>query len=119
MATVSGRSPLSPRASRGSFDDLGNEIQTCLDARGDRLEEIALVHFGYRVFTQPQDNILRVRHGLDATDVHGLHLLDHPENTHELRQRGVGFGVVDRDAGKARRTFDVFTGQGHLRQAHK
>ena len=28
-------------------------------------------------------------------------------------------GVIDRDAGKARRTFDVFTGQGHLRQEHK
>jgi hypothetical protein len=52
----------------------------------------------------------RMRHGLDASGVHRLQLLDQPENFVELRERPFGFCVADLDACEMR---DASNGGGN------
>src|SRR5687768_12882513 len=82
-AVISTRLAFSMWGDRGDglFDHFGDEIKIALDLRGNRLKQLMLIDLGHSVFPQAQAQILGVRHRLYAFRVHGLHLLDHGENT--------------------------------------
>src|SRR5512143_1707639 len=95
------------------FNDLGNPIKTRLDFRGDRLKEHMLIGLRDLILAQSQCDFLPMRHRLDAGNIHGLHLLDHVKYSAKLRERRLGFGVIDRDAREACDTFHVVKSERH------
>ena len=61
------------------LDNLGYKIQAGFNLGSTLLEVLALIAFGWRIFTQPQAHIQRMRHRFDAGGIDGIHLLDQPE----------------------------------------
>ncbi|MNC85271.1 hypothetical protein D3C83_08620 [compost metagenome] len=73
-----------------------------------------LVRFGYHVLAQPQDDVLPVRHRLDAAHVHRLHLLDQAENVNQITQDVLGARVRNFDAREVRNAFDIVQRERHV-----
>jgi len=96
------------------LDDLGDEIQTGLDFGRDRLEQLALIMLGDRVFAQAQNDVLRMGHRFDTGNVNSLHLFDQPEYACQLTERSLRVRLLYRNPRQMRNALHVI-----YRQCHK
>jgi hypothetical protein len=54
-----------------------------------------------------------MRHRLNAGNINRLHVFDQSEHASQLRQRGLGFSVINGDPRQVRCALHIVEGQGH------
>lgn len=96
-----------------SFDNAWYQIKAVLGRRGDRLESLPLVGFGYHVRPQALNGIKWVCHRFGLTGIRALELINQVKNIAEIFLKRRYLIFVDLDPRQQGDLFNVVPGNCH------